>query len=176
MTNKMTNDAAAYLRSLAQLRGRDPDFAERAVREAASLSAEEALKAGVIEFIAADLPDLLRRVDGREVKLDSGNTVRLATAGAQPDRVEPDWRNRLLAVLSNPQLALVLVIGGADIFRMFMPIADRAEVTEIHAAVEGDTVMPPIDHRKWCEAFRETHPAAGGRPAFSFVSLARLPC
>jgi membrane-bound serine protease (ClpP class) len=112
MTNKMTNDAAAYLRSLAQLRGRDPDFAERAVREAASLSAEEALKAGVIEFIAADLPDLLRRIDGREVKLDSGNTVRLATAGAQPDRVEPDWRNRLLAVLSNPQLALVLMMIG----------------------------------------------------------------
>jgi membrane-bound serine protease (ClpP class) len=112
MMEKVENDAAAYLRSLAQLRGRDPDFAERAVREAASLSAEEALKANVIDLVASDLKDLLARLDGREVKLDSGNTVRLATAGAEVERLTPDWRNRILSLLSNPQLALVLMMIG----------------------------------------------------------------
>ena len=112
MMDKVTNDAAAYLRSLAQLRGRNGDFAERAVRDAASLSAEEALAAGVIDLIAADLPALLDRLDGREVKLDGGRTVRLATAGATAETVAPDWRNRILALLSNPQLALVLMMIG----------------------------------------------------------------
>lgn len=112
MMDKVTNDAAAYLRSLAQLRGRDGDFAERAVREAASLSAEEALRAGVIDLVAADLPALLERLDGREVKLDSGRTVQLATAGAAVETIAPDWRNRILALLSNPQLALVLMMIG----------------------------------------------------------------
>lgn len=112
MMEKVTSDAAAYIRSLAQLRGRDADFAERAVREAASLTAEEALEAGVIDFVAVSLTDLLNRIDGREVKLDSGNTVTLATAGAHVERIAPDWRNQILAVLSNPQIALVLMMIG----------------------------------------------------------------
>lgn len=112
MMEKVTSDAAAYIRSLAQLRGRDADFAERAVREAASLTAEEALEAGVIDIVAVSLADLLNRIDGREVKLDSGNTVTLATAGAHVERIAPDWRNQILAVLSNPQIALVLMMIG----------------------------------------------------------------
>jgi len=112
MMQKVENDAAAYLRSLAQLRGRNPDFAERAVREAASLSADEALAAKVIDLVASDLADLLKRLDGREVKLDSGNVVRLATAGADIERLTPDWRTRILSLLSNPQLALVLMMIG----------------------------------------------------------------
>jgi len=112
MMDKATNDAAAYLRSLAQLRGRSGDFAERAVREAASLSAQEALEGGVIDLMATDLKDLLAKLDGREVKLDSGNTLRLATARAQVNEVEPDWRHRLLSILSNPQLALVMMMIG----------------------------------------------------------------
>lgn len=112
MMDKARNDAAAYLRSLAQLRGRSGDFAERAVREAASLSSDEALAAGVIDLIAKDLPDLLKQLDGRDVKLDSGETRRLATAAAPIERVAPDWRNRLLSILSNPQLALVLMMIG----------------------------------------------------------------
>jgi len=112
MKAKIENDAAAYLRSLAQLRGRNPDFAERAVREAASLSADEALKAGVIDLVASDLKDLLGRLDGREVTLDSGNKVRLATAGADVRRLTPDWRTGILALLSNPQFALVLMMNG----------------------------------------------------------------
>lgn len=109
---KATNDAAAYLRSLAQLRGRDADFAEQAVRRAASLSAEEALAASVIEYIAHDIPALLKALDGREVRLDSGNTVSLATAGAHIEHQQPDWKNRVLSVISNPQIALVLMMIG----------------------------------------------------------------
>ena len=112
MMDKATNDAAAYIRGLAQLRGRDADFAERSVREAASLSAREALEAGVIEFVAGSLDDLLTQLDGLEVTLDSGNAVTLATSGATVDRIEPDWRNQFLAVISNPQIALVLMMIG----------------------------------------------------------------
>ncbi len=67
----------------------------------------------------------------------------------------------------------VVVIGGADIFRMFDAIADRVELTEVHAAVEGDTIMPPFERSRWLEAWRERHPAQDGRPAFSFVRLER---
>ena len=112
MMRKVENDAAAYIRSLAQLRGRNPDFAERAVREAASMSASEALADGVIDVVANNLDDLLARIDGREVKLDNGSTVRLATVGAEIERLTPDWQNRLLSILSNPQLALVLMMIG----------------------------------------------------------------
>ncbi|WP_018988372.1 NfeD family protein [Aromatoleum toluclasticum] len=112
MMEKVRNDAAAYLRSLAQLRGRSGDFAERAVREAASLSSEEALAAGVIDVIAADLPELMKKLDGRDVKLGDGRTLRLATATAALTTIAPDWRMRVLALLSNPQLALVLMMIG----------------------------------------------------------------
>ncbi len=111
MSAKSVADAAAYIRSLAQLRGRDADFAERAVREAASLSADEALQQGVIDLVAADLPDLLARLDGREVRLGSG-TVTLATGNAVIERHEADLRNRVLAVLAHPQVALILMMIG----------------------------------------------------------------
>jgi membrane-bound serine protease (ClpP class) len=111
MAAKSMSDATAYIRSLAQLRGRDVDFAERAVREAASLSAEEALAQGVIELIAFDTTDLLKKLDGREVAvLDGART--LATAGLAIERMEPDWRNRVLAALANPQVALILMMIG----------------------------------------------------------------
>lgn len=109
---KATSDAAAYIRSLAQLRGRDADFAERAVREAASMSASEALEAGVIDLIAISLTDLMAQLDGREIRLDSGNTVTLATSGADIERISPDWRNQFLSVISNPQIALILMMIG----------------------------------------------------------------
>ena len=68
----------------------------------------------------------------------------------------------------------VSVIGGAEIFRQFVPVADRVELTEIHAQVDGDTILPPFDTAHWREVARETHGAEGGRPAFSFVTLARI--
>lgn len=112
LMDKAANDAAAYLRSLAQLRERNVSFAEKAVRDAASLSANEALEAGVIELIAISVPELLKAIDGRVVKLDSGEMVTLATANMQLEQLEPDWRAQMLAVLSNPQIALVLMMIG----------------------------------------------------------------
>lgn len=111
MTAKAVEDAAAYIRSLAQLRGRNADFAERAVREAASLSAQDALQQQVIDIIAVDLPDLLAKLDGRELAVPSA-TVVLATARAPVEPLAPDWRNRILAALANPQVALILMMIG----------------------------------------------------------------
>ena len=111
MAAKSMSDATAYIRSLAQLRGRDVDFAERAVREAASLSAEEALAQGVIDLIAFDTTELLKQLDGREVAVLDG-TRTLATASIALERLEPDWRNRVLAALANPQVALILMMIG----------------------------------------------------------------
>jgi membrane-bound serine protease (ClpP class) len=111
---KRVNDAAAYIRSLAQLRGRDVEWAERAVRESVSLSADDALARKVIDIIAVDATDLLRQLDGREVPLGDTHAgrVTLATAQAPVVAVEPDWRGRLLAVISDPGLALVLMMIG----------------------------------------------------------------
>ena len=111
MAAKSIEDATAYIRSLAQLRGRNVDFAVRAVREAASLSSEEALAQKVIEYVAVDLPALLLQLDGREVSLSHGKKV-LHTAQVKVERFEPDWRNRILAVLANPQVALILMMIG----------------------------------------------------------------
>ena len=111
MNRKVVNDAAAYLRSLAQMRGRNADWAERAVREAVSLSAQEALELKVIDHVARDVPDLLRQVDGRTVKV-AGQPHVLRTANAQIRAVEPDWREQLLAVVTNPSFALLLMMVG----------------------------------------------------------------
>lgn len=111
MTAKSVEDASAYMRSLAQLRGRNADFAERAVREAVSLSSEEALAQKVIDLIAVDLPLLLATLEGREVPMMHGKVV-LATSNAPVERFNPDWRNRLLAMLANPQMALLLMMIG----------------------------------------------------------------
>ena len=114
MAAKRINDAAAYLRSLAQLRGRDIAWAEQAVRESVSLSAPDALARKVIDLVAADVPDLLRQLDGRVVALGAAGagSVTLATARAPVVEVRPDWRGRLLAVISDPSLALVLMMIG----------------------------------------------------------------
>lgn len=112
MAGKVTNDAAAYIRSLAQLRNRDAAFAEQAVRGAASLSAHEALERGVIEYIAADLNALLIQLDGLEVRMSDTVTVQLHTAGATVTTTEPGWRTKLLSILTNPQLAVILMMIG----------------------------------------------------------------
>ncbi len=111
MTRKSVHDAAAYIRGLAQLRGRNAEWAERAVREAVSLSAAEALELKVIDLVAADLPQLLERVDGRRLKLAGTERV-LATAGVAATAFEPDWRTRFLSVITNPSIAYILVLLG----------------------------------------------------------------
>jgi membrane-bound serine protease (ClpP class) len=111
MTAKRLADASAYLRSLAQLRGRNADWGELAVRESASLSAAEALQKNVITLIAQDVADLLRQVDGREVRTARG-TLRLSTRQAQVLVFDADWRSRVLSVITEPSLALVLMMLG----------------------------------------------------------------
>ena len=111
MTAKRIGDAAAYIRSLAQLRGRNAQWAEQAVREAVSLSSQEALKSHVIDLVAPDVTDLLRQVNGREIVV-AGGTLRLATSGVQVVEFEADWRTRLLSVITEPSLALILMMVG----------------------------------------------------------------
>jgi len=111
MERKIINDAEAYLRSLAQLRGRNVEWAVEAVREGASLSAEEALQQNVIDLIAAHVPDLLAQLDGREVQLIHEKHV-LHTSGLTVKRIEPDWRNELLSLITNPNVAYVLMLIG----------------------------------------------------------------
>ncbi|MEO8305521.1 MAG: nodulation protein NfeD [Betaproteobacteria bacterium] len=108
---KAFSDAAAYIRSLAQLRGRNAAWGEKAVLDAASLSATEAREQKVIDLIAADVPDLLRQLDGRKVEMAGGERV-LHTAAATVTARSPDWHDRLLAVITNPSLALILMLVG----------------------------------------------------------------
>ncbi|WPP45089.1 nodulation protein NfeD [Pseudomonas sp. AN-1] len=111
LSRKQINDAAAYIRGLAQLRGRNAEWAEQAVRSAASLSAEEALEHKVIDLLAVDLADLLRQLDGRRLEA-GGQPQTLATAGAELLERAPDWRTRVLAVITNPSVALILMMLG----------------------------------------------------------------
>jgi len=108
---KAVNDAVAYIRSLAEQRGRNAEWAERAVRSGVSISAADALQNNVIDIVAADLPDLLRQLDGWEVTVN-GRTHTIATQGLAIERVEPGWRTKLLAVISNPTVAYMLMLIG----------------------------------------------------------------
>lgn len=111
MNAKAVNDAVAYIRALAGLRGRNADWAERAVREAASLTAEDALEQGVIDLVAVSLDDLLDRMDGMTVKVNQADIV-LKTRGLAIERVEPSWQASLLAVITDPNIALLLMTVG----------------------------------------------------------------
>jgi len=108
---KAMQDAAAYIRSLAQLRGRNVEWAEKAVTEAASLSADEAKARKVVEIVAGDAPDLLRQLDGRKLTTAAGARV-LQTAGAATIAVEPDWHFRALSIITDPSVAMILMLVG----------------------------------------------------------------
>lgn len=112
MENKAVNDAAAYLRGLAQLRGRNAVWAEAAVRQSVSLSAEDALVAKVIDIVARDTAGLLAQAHGRSVSV-RGQPWRVDSRGAAILDAPPDWRTRLLAVITNPSVALILLSLGA---------------------------------------------------------------
>jgi len=103
MTKKVTNDAVAYIRGFAQLRGRNADWGEKAVREAVSLPAEEAVKIKVIDFVAPDVPSLLKQIDQK---------AKLETSKAPIVTVEVDWRTRILGVLTNPSVAYIMILLG----------------------------------------------------------------
>lgn len=111
MEAKVINDAVAYIRGLAELRGRNADWAEAAVRRGESLSAGAAAAIGVIDFVAADLEALLNQADGRVVMTAAG-PLTLATAGLAHEVVTPDWRTAFLSVITNPNVALILMLVG----------------------------------------------------------------
>lgn len=111
METKVVNDAAAFIRSLAELRGRNASWAEKAVREAASLPASAALSTHVIDMEARDVADLLRKLDGRIVKVSAG-AVKIDVAHRTIEEIAPDWRTRLLATITDPNVALILMTLG----------------------------------------------------------------
>jgi membrane-bound serine protease (ClpP class) len=111
MEKKIVNDAVAYIRGLAQMRGRNVEWAEKAVREAVSLPAEEAVKLKVVDLMANDVTDLLDKINGRKLEM-KGRTVELETKGAVVKPVEPDWRNRLLSVITDPTIIPILMLLG----------------------------------------------------------------
>jgi membrane-bound serine protease (ClpP class) len=125
MTRKQVHDAAAYIRGLAQMRGRNVEWGERAVREAVSLSADEALAQKVIDVVARDVPELVTKLDGRKVTTAGGEVV-LHTAGAVATTIEPDWKSRFLAVITDPGVALILMMIG--VYGLFFEFAHRGLV------------------------------------------------
>jgi membrane-bound serine protease (ClpP class) len=111
MTKKVVNDAVAYIRGLADKRGRNADWAERAVRDADSITSEKALELGVIDFIADNVGELLEKADGMVVEVNDAE-VELKTSGLVIEKLEPDWRNELLAVITSPTIAYLLLLIG----------------------------------------------------------------
>ena len=111
LTRKQVHDASAYIRGLAQMRGRNAEWGERAVREAVSLSADEALAQHVIDLSARDVTDLVAKLDGRKVTTSAGERS-LATSGAVVVTLAPDWKSQFLAIITDPSVALILMMLG----------------------------------------------------------------
>ncbi|MBK5936242.1 NfeD family protein [Halorhodospira halophila] len=122
MERKIIEDAVSYIKGLAELRGRNAEWAEKAVRESVSASASEAAELGVIDFVAEDVDELLAKADGMVVKFPVGERA-IETAGLEVELLEPDWRNRLLAVITNPNVAYILMLVGiyGIIFELINP-------------------------------------------------------
>lgn len=111
MERKVVNDAVAWIRSLAQLRGRNAEWAEKAVREAATLTADDAARENVIDLVARNLPELLAKLDGRDI-VAGGRKQVLTTKDAIVVDIVPDWRSRLIAVITDPNVAYILMLVG----------------------------------------------------------------
>jgi membrane-bound serine protease (ClpP class) len=146
MEKKAVHDAAAYLRSLAQLRGRNAEWAEKAVREAESLSADEAAKLKVVDLVATDLADLLRQIEGRGIKLAEGEAT-LALTGAAMVTVERNWKERLLAAVADPNVALILLMLGVYglLFEFYTPsfgVAGVIGAISLLLALYGLAMLP----------------------------------
>ena len=112
MARKLAEDAAAYARGKAERRGRDPELAAKAVTESKSFTEREALDGKLIDLVAGDVEDLLRQLDGREVKRFDGRTVRLALAGHRPVPVAMNWRQQMLSIVATPEVLFLLLLGA----------------------------------------------------------------
>ncbi len=123
LQDKMLEDAVAYMRSLAELRGRNADWAERAVREAATVTDREAVEDNIVDVRARNIPDLLEQIDGRTVTIgEDEREVELATAGAEIERRPPDWVDELLAIITNPNIAFIFMMLG--VYGLFFELAN----------------------------------------------------
>ncbi|RMH63714.1 MAG: nodulation protein NfeD [Calditrichaeota bacterium] len=123
MMEKVTNDAIAKIKAVAQSRGRNAEWAEQAIRESANITAEEALKKDVIDYIAATTEDLMTQLDGRMVTLDDNSRHTLRTAAATVITYEMTWRQRLLDIITNPNVAYILMMIGTMgiMFELYNP-------------------------------------------------------
>jgi len=111
MTEKLVNDSAAYIRGLAERRGRNVQWAEKAVRESVSITATQAVESNVVDLIASSVPDLLDKIDGRELEL-AGRNIRLNTRNSEVVRHRPSWIQNFLHAISNPEVAYILLMLG----------------------------------------------------------------
>jgi len=125
MMEKVVNDAVADIKATAKTRGRNVDWAEKAVRKSVSITDEEALKLKVIDFISPNLQDLLTKIDGRIVKFD-GVTRTLLTKGVKPRSIQMSWRYRLLDIISNPSIAYILLMLG--IYGVFFELSNPGAI------------------------------------------------
>lgn len=122
MQDKILNDAVAYIRSLAQLRGRNADWAEMAVREAATMTSSDALKNKVVDFVAKDIPDLMQQTDGKSVQVGS-STRSVASRNAAIVEYAGSWKASFLSAITNPNIAFILLLVGfyGIIFEFWTP-------------------------------------------------------
>jgi len=125
MTEKIVNDTVSYIKTIAKNRGRNVDWAEKAVVKSVSITEEEAVKLNVVDFITPDLQSLLAKIDGRIVKFD-GVTRTLHTKGVQPKPIEMSWRDRLLDIISNPTIAYILLMLG--IYGIFFELSSPGAI------------------------------------------------
>jgi membrane-bound serine protease (ClpP class) len=147
---KAIEDAVAYIKGLAELRGRNVELAERMVRDAANVSASEALRENVIEYIAADLDDLLQQLDGQTIHIDGQTEVVLDLAEVDVNRLEPGWRYEFLSLITNPNVAYILLMIGLYglILEFYNPGVGVAGVTGIICLLLGAYAlqMLPINY------------------------------
>jgi membrane-bound serine protease (ClpP class) len=125
MTEKIVNDTVAFIKNIAKTRGRNVDWAEKAVVKSVSITEEEAIKLNVVDLIAPDIPTLLDKIDGRVIKFD-GVTRTLHTKGVQPQSIQMSWRDRLLDIISNPTIAYILLMLG--IYGIFFELSSPGAI------------------------------------------------
>jgi len=125
MTEKIVNDTVSYIKTIAKNRGRNVDWAEKAVVKSVSITEEEAVKLNVVDFITPDLQSLLTKIDGRIVKFD-GVTRTLQTKGVQPQPIQMSWREKLLDIISNPTIAYIFLMLG--IYGIFFELSSPGAI------------------------------------------------
>jgi membrane-bound serine protease (ClpP class) len=125
MSEKIVNDTVSYIKTIAKNRGRNVDWAEKAVRQSVSITEEEAVKLHVVDFISPDIQDLLTKIDGKVLKFD-GVARTLQTKGVKPRSVQMSWRYKLLDIISNPTIAYILLMLG--IYGIFFELSNPGAI------------------------------------------------